>query len=585
MNVNIVGISAFYHDSACCLLKNGKIVAVAEEERFSRIKHDSSFPVNAFKYCIEQGNISIGDINYIVYYENPVKKLSRQIWTGYDYFDPKYTKLMNPKRPEEFIRNCLGYEGKIIYLEHHLSHAAGAFYYSGFDESAILTIDGVGELATTSYGIGKNNKIEILEEVDFPNSIGLLYSAFTAYLGFRVNSGEYKVMGLAPYGKPKYVDKIRKMITFEKGQYKIDMDYFDFISEGQNMYTDKLEKLLGKPARMPETDIDPFYMDVAKSLQVVLEEVIFKMSQYLYEKTRQKNLCLSGGVALNCVANGKLLKNGPFEKIYVQPAANDAGGVMGAVAEVYSRICNREKRVEKINHVFWGPEYTNEEIQSILDAAGIIYEDYTNREDQLYQSCAELLAEENVIAWFQGRMEFGPRALGNRSILADPRVEDMRDRINKMVKKREGFRPFAPSVLEEECKNHFDIKDKSPYMLFTAQVNSSINMPAITHVDYSARIQTVSSKENSKYYKLINAFFHLTGCPVVLNTSFNVRGEPIVMTPLDAIICFANTNMDYLVLGDMLIDRKKNKWSLLKILNKNLRTARNTVDGIRYTFI
>jgi len=585
MSLNIVGISAFYHDSACCLLKDGEVIAAAEEERFTRIKHDSSFPVNAFKYCLEAGDISIKDVDCIVYYEDPVKKLARQIWSGYDYFGTQYREQMNPNRPDNAIRNDLGYQGEIMYLNHHLSHAASTYFYSGFEEAAILTVDGVGEWATTTYGVGKGNRVEIFEEVDFPNSVGLVYSAFTSYLGFRVNSGEYKVMGLAPYGEPKYASIIRKMFDFQdNGQYQVDMRYFDFTSE-KNMYTQQFIDLFGQPPRAPESKLDGFYMDVARSLQVVLEEIILKLADYLYQKTHCKNLCLAGGVALNCVANGVLLKKGPFDNIFVQPAANDAGSVLGAAAEAYSRITQRRKRVHKLRNVFLGPSYTNREIKDMLDSASITYEDYMENDEGLFQRTAELLAEGKVVGWYQGRMEFGPRALGARSILADPRREDMRDKINQMVKKRESFRPFAPSVLEEEYKDHFDLKTESPYMLFTCQVHSPIDMPAITHVDNSARIQTVNYSENPRYANLIKAFFTLSGCPVLLNTSFNVRGEPIVQSPLDALLCFINTSIDCLVIQNFIIYRHNNNFTLIKILNKGIRRSRNTIDGIRYTFI
>lgn len=586
MGFNIVGISAFYHDSACCLLCDGKLIAAAEEERFTRIKHDSSFPVNAFKYCLEEGKLSIKDIDCVVFYENPSKKLSRQIWSGFDFYDPKYGDMMDPWRPEKYIREYLGFQGEIVFVDHHMSHAASAFYYSGFEDSAILIIDGVGEWATTSYGVGNNNKVTLFEQVDFPSSIGLLYSAFTSYLGFRVNSGEYKVMGLAPYGAPKYVDIIRNMIIWEDGgQYRLNMKYFDFITEKGTMYTEEFVKLFGKPARVPESEIEQFYMDVAKSLQIVLEESVFKMAQYLKQKTKCENLCMAGGVALNCVANGMLLEKGIFKKIFVQPAANDAGGVLGAAAEVYLQKTGRKQSVNPLKNVFLGASFDSLEVKNILDSASIKYEEYSFDKKQLLHRTAAILAEGNVVGWYQGRMEFGPRALGARSILADPRIEDMRDRINRMVKKREGFRPFAPSILEDNYKEYFKLKEKSPFMLFTCQVDSAVKMPAITHVDNSARVQTVNSEENPIYTQLIQEFYDITGCPALLNTSFNVRGEPIVMSPIDALLCFANTSIDYLVMEDFVINRKENSFTLIKILNKNMRTVRNTVDGVRYTFI
>ena len=585
MSMNIIGISALYHDSACCLLQDGNIVSAAQEERFTRIKHDSSMPYNAFKYCLENAELSITDINCIAYYEKPEDKLARQLWSGYDIEKEELKSKMNPYRPIKEIREILGYTGPIEFVDHHLSHAASSFYFSGFNEAAIFTVDGVGEWATTTYGFGSNQNIELFEKVDFPDSIGLLYSTITSYLGFKVNNGEYKVMGLAPYGKPIYIDKISKLIRLkDNGQYELDMNYFEYIS-GEKMYSDKLIELLGEPPRIPETDISQFHKDIARSLQFVLEEVMLEKVKYLYTRTGMKNLCMAGGVALNCVANSRILKDGPFEKLFVQPAANDSGGAIGAAAIAHTRLTGGTQKVNKLEHVYLGPQYSYYDIKNILDATSIIYDDYYQKTEELLKNTAEMLAKGKVIGWFQGRMEFGPRALGSRSILADPRVDGMRDRINSMVKKREGFRPFAPSVIEDKMKEHFDLDVPSPYMLMTCNVVSPISLPAITHVDNSARVQTVNEDTNHLYARLISEFDKLTGCPIILNTSFNVRGEPIVMNPLDALSCFINTKIDCLVIGDFIIERSKNSFALIKVLLGNTRKVNTSLDGRRYTFI
>lgn len=582
--MNIIGISALYHDSACCLLQDGVLKAAAQEERFTRIKHDSSMPFHAFKYCLESAGLSITEIDCIAYYENPEKKLARQLWSGYDIHDPEYTDRLDPHRYIREIREVLGYTGPVEIVEHHLSHAASSYYFSGFDEAAILTVDGVGEWATTTYGVGKREKIELFEQVDFPNSIGLLYSTITSYLGFAVNSDEYKVMGLAPYGKPVYVDKIRKLITLQdNGQYALDMNFFDF-GPGEYMFTDQLIELFGMPPRVPESELKQFHKDVAKSLQTVLEEILLTKAKYLHRKTGLTNLCMAGGVALNCVANGKILRETPFQNLFVQPAANDAGGAVGAAAVAHVRLSGGEKPAP-LRHVFLGPEYSDDEIKNLLDATAISYTDFRHSTDELLKTTALLLSQNKVIAWFQGKMEFGPRALGARSILADPRVKDMKDRINSMVKKREGFRPFAPAVLQEKMHKHFALETPSPYMLLTCDVISPIDMPAITHVDGSARVQSVDRETNPLFYRLIQEFERITNCPVLLNTSFNVRGEPIVMTPLDALLCFINTNLDHLVLGHFLISRDQTRsFAVLKMLLGNTRKV-YSYSSNRYSFV
>lgn len=584
--MNIIGISALYHDSACCIMQDGRITAAAQEERFTRIKHDRSMPYHAFKYCLKSAGLSITNVDLIAYYEKPMNKLSRQLWSGYDIEKGELKNIMDPYRPNREIREILGYDGPIVFINHHLSHAASSFCYSGFDKAAILTVDGVGEWATTTYGYGNKEGIKLFESVDFPDSIGLLYSTITSYLGFRVNNGEYKVMGLAPYGNPIYVDKIRKLIHMgDNGQYTLNMKYFDYIT-GKKMYSDELIKLFDESERIPESKISQFHKDIARSLQYVLEEVMLEKAVYLYEKTKLENLCMAGGVVLNCVANSRILRDGPFKRVFIQPAPNDSGAALGAAAIAYSKIAQNELKVKKLEHVYLGPEYSSREIKNLLDATSIIYSDYEYTSNELIKVVAKKLAEGKVIAWFQGKMEFGPRALGNRSILADPRVSSMKDKINSMVKKREAFRPFAPSVLEDKVREHFDIDISSPYMLLTCNVISNLNLPAITHVDSSSRIQTVNEYTNPMYTRLIREFDRITGCPIILNTSFNVRGEPIVMSPLNALTCFINTKIDCLVLGNFLIERSNNSFTLTKAIIAKSNTAVETkLDGRLYSFI
>lgn len=554
---NVIGISSYYHDSACCILKDGILAAAAQEERFSRRKHDRSLPKAAFRYCLDVGGLDIMDIDLVAYYESPQKKLDRQIWLGLPKLTTEYAIALwrRSKQPLREIREVLGYEGVIEQFTHHESHAAAAFFYSGFEEAAILTCDGVGEWGTTTYGRGEGKKITFFEEVAFPDSLGLLYSAITSYLGFSVNDGEYKVMGLAPYGKPIYVDKIRNLVkVLPKGQYRLDLKYFDFTSLDR-MYSDELVELLGEPPRKSETVLSDFHKDLARSLQVVLEEILLEKSRYLYEATGSKKLCMAGGVALNCVANSRLLTEGPFNELFVQPAAGDAGSALGAAALGYTRLTGERLAVRKLEHAYLGPEFANDEIFELLHNTPTVFEDFRGREQALLEAVVDRLATGKVVGWFQGRMEFGPRALGARSILADPRDPGMRDRINVMVKKREEFRPFAPSVLADRAALHFNLDHPSPYMLETWQVISHINLPAITHVDGSARIQTVDEAANPRFARLLKAFESRTGCPILLNTSFNIRDEPIVCSPVSAIICFIRAQIDTLVLEDFVIDR------------------------------
>ena len=586
MKPNIVGISGLYHDSACCILKNGRLVAAAEEERFTRIKFDPSIPKNAFKYCLKEAGLTIADIDYIAFYEDPQKKLSRQIWSGKLQYNSSI-KNKNFNRAEKEIRDILGYTGEILYFDHHLSHAASAFYFSGFNESALLTVDGVGEWATTTYGVGIKEKVSLFEEVHFPDSIGLLYSTITSYLGFLVNNGEYKVMGLAPYGKPTYVDAIKKLIESKPGgQFELNMEYFDFI-KGNRMYTEKLFELFGRPARLRDTELEQFHADVAKSTQEVLETILIEKASYLHDKTGFENLCMAGGVALNCVANGKILKGTKFKNLFVQPAANDAGGALGAAALAYVSVTGSRPNNDRLKNVYLGPSYRNEEIAQLLDGTKFGYKTFNPDQSDLFTETAKRLSEGKVIGWFQGRMEFGPRSLGARSILADPRVPEMKDRINAMVKKREGFRPFAPVALLEKASEHFDIDHQSPFMLETCQVISEISLPAITHIDGSARLQTVTKEANGPIYNLIRAFDQITGCPILLNTSFNVKGEPIVCTPEDALKCFIHADIDCLVMGNTIIDRNEHNLDFLKLIVKN-SIEMNERSGIQhevYTFM
>lgn len=583
--MNIVGISALYHNSACCLIQDGRLTAAAEEERFSRRKNDSSMPCSAFEYCLRSNDLSITDINCIAYYEDPDQKLDRQIWSGFDVENQRYNNTIAPKDPVSEIRYLFGYEGSIKILKHHLSHAASSYLFSGFENAALLTVDGVGEWATTTYGYGHGNDINIFEEVKFPHSIGLLYASITSYLGFKVNSGEYKVMGLAPYGKAIYIDALKELISLQKnGQYQLDLTYFDFINGGR-MYSDKLISLLKHPPRIPESEITQFHKDIARSLQYLLEEILLKKVRYLYEKTHSENLCMAGGVALNCVANRRILEDGPFKNVFIQPASADSGCAAGAAAIAYTQLTG--KRVEKLQNLYLGPEYSNREIKKMLDSTTLKYEDYENKSNEMIKRTAQMIADGKVVGWFQGRMEFGPRALGNRSILADPRNPKMRDLINSMVKKRENFRPFAPAVLQSKCAEHFNLKVPSPYMLFTCKVISKTALPAITHVDQSARVQTVGDNSSFLFEKLLKEFDRITGCPIILNTSFNVRGEPIVMTPEDALKCFVNTKIDCLVLGDYVINRNDNKLTMLKFILKNFGNNQDQESEARdnYTFI
>ncbi len=599
--VSVLGISAFYHDSAAAILKDGKIVAAAQEERFTRKKHDSSYPYNAINFVLDYSNLELSEVDYIVFYEKPFLKFERILET-YVAFAPKgfsqFTKsipiwlkeklfqknlLINHlKKNDKNFKNT----NKIYFSEHHLSHAASAYFPSPFNEAIILTADGVGEWATTTVAIAKDNNLEIKKEIHFPHSLGLLYSAFTYYCGFKVNSGEYKLMGLAPYGEPKFYEKIKEYLIDIKndGSFRLDQSYFNY-STGLTMTNDKFHNLFGKKPRDPKVDnITQFHMDIAASIQKVTENIMIKLTSSLKEEFKINNLCLAGGVALNCVANGQILKNKIFENIWIQPAAGDAGGSLGAaLAYWYLELKNIRKidESDSMQGSYLGPKYDQKYIENELKRLGAVFS--VLNDEKLLELTSEDLKKGHAIGWFQGRMEFGPRALGARSILADPRSSSMQKNLNLKVKFRESFRPFAPSILYEDLKNWFNLNVSSPYMLLVATVKENIrnqistndeslfgiqklnikrsSIPAVTHVDFSSRIQTVHKEKNPKFYNLIKRFKDKTNCPIIVNTSFNIRGEPIVNTPEDAFNCFMGTGLDTLVIGNCFLEKKKQKQS------------------------
>lgn len=546
------------------LLKDGKVVFAAQEERYTRKKQDDNLPVSAIAKALEHENITIDDIAAIGFYEKPMLKFFDRILSTYFKTWPlglrqyqmamqewMHTKLWIPQH----IEKELGYKGEVFYVPHHESHAASSFYCSGFADSAVVTVDGVGEWATTTIGYGNNKALDLKKEVHFPHSLGLLYSAITYYIGFKVNSAEYKVMGLAPYGEPKYIEQFRELIDIkEDGSFKLNMKYFSY-EHGLKMTGKKIEKLFGQPTRKPESDLTQFHKDIAASVQKITEEAMLKICKHAKEICPSDNLCLAGGVALNCVANGEILRSGLFKDLFIQPASGDAGGALGVALSIWHKKFEGE-RSERINDVYWGTEYSDDEIEEFLKKENLPYTRFEN-ESQITNHVSQLLEGENVIGWFQGRMEFGPRALGNRSIIADARNKDNWQKVNLKIKFRESFRPFAPTVLEEDVSEYFDLDRESPYMLLVADVlpDKRDLIPAVTHVDGSARIQTINRKQNPKYYDLIKAFREKTGCAVIINTSFNVRGEPIVESPQDALNCFLNTHMDYLVMGNILLEK------------------------------
>ena len=590
--MNILGISAFYHESSCCLLRDGRLVAAASEERFSRVKHDPRLPVAAFRFCLGAGDIDLTELDAIAYYELPVEKLARQLWAGIPAESPADLPWLDPRQPERAIRERLGFDGPLLCFPHHRSHAASAFFYSGFDQAAVLTVDGVGEWATTTYGRGEGSRLEAFEEVSFPHSLGLLYSTLTAYLGFRVNGGEYKVMGLAPYGQPRFRDELRQLLrSGPGGQFRLDLDYFDFV-RGRRMFSDRLCRLFGAPPRQPESELTDFHRDLARSLQVVLEEMLLEKVAWLHGQVPSSRLCLAGGVALNCVANGRILREGPFEELFVQPAAGDAGGCLGAATLAHLQLTGQPPHHEAMRHAGYGPRWSSEQIAGMLAASGLPALDFRGREAELLEAVVAHLEAHKVVGFFHGAMELGPRALGARSILANPMDPEVRDRLNRMVKKRESFRPFAPSVLLAHAAEHFELDHPSPFMLETCQVRSPLSLPAITHVDGSARPQTVDPAHSPRFAALLAAFHRRTGCPLLVNTSFNVRGEPIVCTPVDALLCFGNSGLDVLVLEDFLLERRHLPASWNELLpawelrrQSAFGAGRSAVSENLYTFV
>jgi len=607
---SILGISAFYHDSAACILKNGKIIAAAQEERFTRKKHDPNYPHNSIEFVLKYANLKLSEVDQIVFFEKPFLKFERLLET-YVAFAPKgfisFAKAMPIWIKEKLFQKNLLFnklknhdqnyisDENIFFSDHHLSHAASAFFPSPFDEAVVLTADGVGEWATTTVAVGKNKNLEIKKEIHFPHSLGLLYSAFTYFTGFKVNSGEYKLMGLAPYGNPIYVDKIKQLVDLkEDGTFRLDQKYFNYAT-GLTMTSKRFEDLFKQKCRDPEKEmITQFHMDVAASVQKVTEEIMIKLAKSIRKEFGIKNLCLAGGVALNCVANGKILKEKIFDKIWIQPAAGDAGGSLGAALALW-HVDQGNKRTVNLNDdmkgSYLGTEFNQDEIEKELESVGANFE--TLKYDELIERTAEFLSKEKVIGWFQGRMEFGPRALGGRSILGDPRSDKMQKNLNLKVKYRESFRPFAPSILREDLSEWFAMNVDSPYMLLVANINSNkriemtdeqkklfgidklnikrSEIPAVTHVDYSARVQTVTKNTNNRYYDLISKFKEKTGCPVIVNTSFNVRGEPIVNTPTDAFNCFMGTELDYLVIGNCILDKSRQDPNLKKDYTKEFK--------------
>ena len=590
----ILGVSAFYHDSAACLIYDGEITAAAQEERFTRKKHDSKFPHHAISYCIKEAGISSSDISHVVFYEKPFIKFERLLET-YLAFAPKGFRSFASSMPlwikeklfqksilinelSKSLGDNISWGERLLFSEHHLSHAASAFYPSPFESAAVLTLDGVGEWTTTSLAVGNGKELKVIKEIHFPHSLGLLYSSFTYYTGFKVNSGEYKVMGLAPYGEPKYADLIKENLIHiaDDGSFQLDMNYFDYAT-GLTMTNKKFDALFGGPPRQPESDLTQREMDLAASIQKVTEDIIIKLAKGISKETGEKNLCLAGGVALNCIANGILLREKIFENIWIQPAAGDAGGALGAALSVWHMHLEKERKLSShrdgMRGSYLGPEFSNKDIEESLNECGAIYHKLT--EEDLLEKTTSALIDQKTIGWMQGRMEFGPRALGGRSIIADPRSPSMQKLLNLKVKYRESFRPFAPSILAEHVSEWFKQTTCSPYMLFVADIQENKRLtktdeekalfgveklnvprsiiPAVTHIDYSARIQTVHSDTNPKYHSLISKFYEVTGCPLVVNTSFNVRGEPIICSPKDAFLCFMGTELDVLAVGNYLL--------------------------------
>ncbi len=588
--MNILGLSAFYHDSAACLVRDGRVVAAAQEERFTRKKHDPAFPAQAVAYCLKEGGITVGQLDHVAFYEKPLLKFERLLSAHLAYAPHGFASfrkampvwLKQKLWLKSLLQEELGTPRDILFVEHHESHAASAFFPSPFDEAAVLTMDGVGEWATASIGHGRGRRLDLLQEIDFPHSLGLLYSAMTYYLGFKVNSGEYKVMGLAPYGTPRFADLIFKNLIAlrEDGSFTLDMSYFDY-GAGLTMTNAKFDALFGGPPRAPEGRLDQRHMDLAASIQAVTEEAMVRMARHARSVTGAKNLCLAGGVALNCVGNGRILRENIFERIWIQPAAGDAGGALGCAMLAWHHYLGKPRTVDPSRDsqrgTLLGPEYSAEDIQQYLDGIKAPYERLTPAE--LSDAVASRLADGRIVGWFTGRMEYGPRSLGARSILGDPRKPDMQSKMNLKIKFRESFRPFAPAVLRERVNDYFELETDSPYMLLVAPVKKErripespedaklfgidrlnkprSDIPAVTHVDHSARVQTVTREDNPAFHDLLTAFEKKTGCAVLVNTSFNVRGEPIVCRPQEAYACFMRTDIDDLVLGEFLLTKSE----------------------------
>ncbi len=561
--MTILGISCYYHDAAAAIICDGKLIAAAHEERFTRKKHDAGFPKKAIEYCLGEAGVTIDQVDYVGFYDKPLLKFDRILQTyvatwprSYASFIKAMPVWVNEKMwTPQIIRKSLGYDGPVLFAEHHVSHAASAFLVSPYREAAILTLDGVGEWDTTTYGYGRDNDITLTHSIGFPHSLGLFYSAFTYHLGFRVNSAEYKVMGLAPYGRPLYYDTIMQNLIDlkEDGSFHLNMEYFIY-DRALRMTGRKFDRLFGRARREPESPLEQFHKDLAASLQKVTDEVVLRAARHVHRETGMTKLCMAGGVALNCVANSKVLLQTPFREIFIPPAAGDAGGAVGVAYYIYNTILGNPRSFTW-EHAFLGPSYDGDPIRSFLESQKVPFREFDERE--LLGQVAELIAGQKVIGWFQGRMEYGPRALGSRSIIADARNPENWQRVNLKIKFRESFRPFAPTVLYDRMNDYFDFPAASPYMLFTAQVMDGRRkeIPAVTHVDGSARLQTIRREEHQRYYDLIERFSEISGCPVIINTSFNVRGEPIVCTPEDAFRCFVTTDMDVLVLGNCIVDK------------------------------
>ncbi len=588
--MHILGLSCYYHDAGVALVRDGELIAAAEEERFNRKKHFSGFPEQAIAYCLKEAGITIDQIDHIGFYEKPLVKFNRILETILAYWPRTYRPWMTSMplwltqrlRIGREIQDKLGTDKDILFCQHHLSHAASAFLVSPFDEAAIITADGVGEWTTTSWGVGRGYEMEMKKELRFPHSVGLLFSAITAYLGFRINDAEWKVMGLAPYGKPTYVDRFREVVDIkDDGSIRLNLKYFSHAYSTTRTISDKWAALFGQPQRSPETELNNFHRDIAHSGQKIVEEIMVKMATHVHKETGMDNLCLAGGVGLNCVANWRILQESGFKEMFIQPAAGDSGGALGTAFYIHNTVL-KNPRTFKMDHALWGPSFDDNEIKNALDRAGAVYE-HIGDESELLARTAQMIVDGLVIGWFQGRLEFGPRALGSRSLLADPRSLKMKDVINAKVKFREAFRPFAPAVLKERAHEYFEMPEglEAPYMLLVPKVRPEMHqvLPAVTHEDGTGRVQTVTEAQNGRYYRLIREFGRLTGVPVLINTSFNVRGEPIVCTPADAYNTFVNTGIDAVVMGDYVVTEKPDAVDYEKGMRRSVALESGAVTG------